>query len=154
MTVIFSKKCELALQAVLFLSAQAEGQCFSAIEISEQLNIPKEFVSKILQSLTSSGIVASKKGKSGGFFLSKNPSEIRLIDIVESIDGLDVFRRCVLGFPGCSVDEPCPLHYKWGVLREETLKMLSDETLAELKEQTINKLKDLRKDFAEHEHKH
>ncbi len=140
MTVIFSKKCELALQAVLYISAGAEERCFSAIEISDEIGVPKEFTSKILQSLTSSGIVSSKKGKSGGFFLTKPAAEIRLIDIVESIDGLDVFHNCVLGFPGCSVEEPCPVHNKWGVLREETLKMLSEQTLEQLKEQTINKI--------------
>jgi len=140
MTVIFSKKCELALQAVLYISAGEEGKCFGAVEISDEIGVPKEFTSKILQSLTNSGIVGSKKGKSGGFKLAKPASEIRLIDIVDSIDGLEVFHNCVLGFPGCSIDEPCPVHNKWGVLRYETLKMLSDETLEDLKEQTINKI--------------
>lgn len=140
MTVIFSKKCELALQAVLFLSAGEKDKCFSAIDISNALDIPKEFTSKILQNLTSSGIVGSKKGKAGGFCLAKEPSEIRLVHIVEAVDGLDVFHNCVLGFPGCSVDEPCPLHHKWGALREDTLRMLSDQTLEELREQTINKI--------------
>lgn len=143
MTVIFSKKCEHALQAVLFLSAQPEGKCLSAIEISEALSIPKEFISKILQSLTSGGIIGSKKGKSGGFFLAKPDEEIKLIDIVEAIDGLDVFHNCVLGFAGCSVDAPCPVHNKWGKLREETLSMLNTETLAELREKTVTKINDL-----------
>ena len=138
MTVIFSKKCEHALQAVLFLSAHSAEKCFSAIEISEALSIPKEFISKILQSLTSSGIVGSKKGKSGGFFLAKADEDIKLIDIVEAIDGLEVFHSCVLGFAGCSVDAPCPVHNKWGKLREETLSMLNSETLAELKEKTVH----------------
>ena len=57
MTVIFSKKCELALQAVLFLSVKKEKKIFNAIEISEELKVPKEFVSKMLQILTDSGIV-------------------------------------------------------------------------------------------------
>lgn len=143
MTVIFSKKCELALQAVLFLSAHENGKCYSAIEISNEIDIPKEFTSKILQSLTESGIIQSKKGKSGGFCLAKPANEIRLIEIVESIDGLEMFRSCVLGFPGCSVEEPCPVHNKWGALREETLKMLSDQNLEELREQTINKINDI-----------
>lgn len=144
MTVIFSKKCELALQAVLFLSAQKDGKCFSALEISEELRIPKEFVSKILQSLTGGGIVASKKGKSGGFLLAKPAKDIKLVDIVEAVDGLEVFHKCVLGFPGCSVNKPCPVHNKWGALREETLKMLSDENLEDFRDKTIEKLEDLR----------
>jgi len=140
MTVIFSKKCELALQAVLFLSVKKDKLIFKATDISDELKVPKEFVSKMLQSLTNSGIIGSKKGKSGGFYLAKSPSKIKLIDIVEAIDGLDLFNNCVLGFPGCSKEAPCPVHNKWGRLREEAYKMLSEETLEQLKEKTLHKI--------------
>lgn len=143
MTVIFSKKCELALKAVLFLSIKEKERVFKAGEISEELKVPKEFVSKMLQILTVSGIIGSKKGKAGGFFLAKYPSEIKLIDIVMAIDGDSVFSKCVLGFPGCSSESPCPVHYKWGKLRDDAFKMLSEETLEELKEKTINKISTL-----------
>lgn len=139
MTVFFSKTCELGLQAVLYLSAK-EKRIFNAEEVSIELKVPKEFVSKVLQILTSSGIVGSKKGKNGGFYLAKEPSQIRLIDIVEAIDGLDVFKSCVLGFPGCSIETPCPVHEKWGRLRDEAYKMLSEETLEHLKEKTHRKI--------------
>jgi len=140
MTVFFSKACELGIQAVLFLSIKKEKVIFNAIEISKELKVPKEFVSKVLQILTNSGIVGSKKGKSGGFYLAKSPSQIKLIDIVEAIDGLDLFHSCVLGFPGCSSEKPCPVHNKWGKLRDEAYKMLSDETLEQLKEKTVQKI--------------
>ncbi len=140
MTVIFSKKCELAIQAVLLLSIKKSKLIFNSKEISDELKVPKEFVSKMLQILTDSGIVGSKKGKSGGFYLAKRPSQIRLIDIVEAIDGTDVFNKCVLGFPGCSDDQPCPVHDKWGKLRTEAYRMLSEETLEQLKEKTVNKI--------------
>lgn len=140
MTVFFSKACELGIQAVLFLSIKKEKVIFNAIEISKELKVPKEFVSKVLQILTNSGIVGSKKGKSGGFYLAKSPNQIKLIDIVEAIDGLDLFHSCVLGFPGCSSEKPCPVHNKWGKLRDEAYKMLSDETLEQLKEKTVQKI--------------
>ena len=78
MTVIFSKKCEYGLQAVLYLSTCDRGTVVSADEIARKLSIPKEFISKILQSLTESGIVASKKGKSGGFYLARDPDVVSL----------------------------------------------------------------------------
>jgi Rrf2 family protein len=140
MTVIFSKSCELGLQAVLFLSIKKEKVIFNSEEVSKELKVPKEFVSKVMQMLTNSGIIGSKKGKSGGFYLAKSPANIRLIDIVEAIDGLDVFNSCVLGFPGCSSEKPCPVHDKWGKLRDEAYKMLSEETLEQLKEKTIKKI--------------
>lgn len=143
MTVIFSKKCEYGLQAALYLAAHMEKWPISSDEIARVLQIPKEFVSKILQSLTKFGIAGSKKGKAGGFYLAKPPSEIQLIDIVAAIDGMEVFESCVLGFPECSPDHPCPVHERWGRLRDEAYRMLSNEYLDELTEQTIEKIRSL-----------
>jgi len=93
-----------------------------------------------LQSLVLDGIVGSKKGKNGGFYLLKDAKDVRLIDIVIATDGLEIFHKCVLGFEGCSINKPCPVHNKWGKLRDDTYKMLSEETLADLRDQTVEKI--------------
>ena len=67
MNSFFSKKCEYGLQAVLYLAVLDENYICSSEDISNKLSIPKEFTSKILQSLTESKIIESRKGKSGGF---------------------------------------------------------------------------------------
>lgn len=141
MTVIFSKKCEYGLQATLYLAALSPDEILRVDTIAYELNIPKEFVSKILQSLREHGIIESKKGKAGGFTLAKTPDKIKLIDIVEAIDGLGVFNSCVLGFPNCDPDHPCPVHNKWGKLRTDAYKMLSEETIDQFRESTIDKIK-------------
>ena len=141
MTVLFSKKCEYGIQAVLYMAAQNNGIIIPSDEISKKLKIPKEFISKILQSLTESGIIESKKGKAGGFKLAKNPSKIKLIDIVEAIDGLESFNSCVLGFPNCSPEKPCPVHNQWGELRTKAYDMLSSETIDKFKDKTLKKIK-------------
>jgi Rrf2 family protein len=143
MTVIFSKKCEYGLQAILYIATHPLGETVPAEKISKALKIPREFVSKILQDLRSSGLIISVKGKSGGFYLGKNPSDIKLIDIVEAIDGLEMFNSCVLGFPHCSPDAPCPVHHKWGTLRDQAYQMLKAETLDQLKEKTLDKISKL-----------
>ncbi|HZW39034.1 MAG: RrF2 family transcriptional regulator [Syntrophothermus sp.] len=140
MTVIFSKKCEYGLQAVLFISTLKEQEAVSAEDISKRLSIPKEFVSKILQSLTSKKIVVSRKGKSGGFLLGKPANKIKLIEIVEAIDGLGIFSSCVLGFPKCSKENPCPVHGEWGILREKAFAMLNSETLDKFSEAVLKKI--------------
>jgi len=143
MTVFFSKKCEYAIQAILLMSASENNSVHPSEEIAKKLNIPKEFISKILQSLTESGMIESKKGKAGGFKLAKHPSKIKLIDIVEAIDGLESFNSCVLGFPNCSADNPCPVHDKWGQLREKAYEMLSKENLEQFKEKTLDKINNI-----------
>ncbi|PJB00490.1 MAG: Rrf2 family transcriptional regulator [Ignavibacteriales bacterium CG_4_9_14_3_um_filter_30_11] len=143
MTIIFSKKCEYGLQACLYLAANNKGEVYPSDEIAKQLKIPKEFVSKILQSLTASGLISSKKGKHGGFSLAKDSKKIKLIDIVTAIDGLDLFEHCVLGFPNCSPNTPCPVHYKWGELRTKAYQMLTEETLDVFKDKTLTKINNL-----------
>jgi Rrf2 family transcriptional regulator, iron-sulfur cluster assembly transcription factor len=143
MTVLFSKKCELAIQATLFLSIKHDKQIYNALDISKEMKVPKEFVSKMLQILTDSGIIGSKKGKNGGFYLERKPQEIKLIEIVKAIDGDEIFTSCVLGFPNCGSSNPCPVHDKWGKIRDDAFKMLSEETLEELKQKTFNKINSL-----------
>jgi Rrf2 family transcriptional regulator, iron-sulfur cluster assembly transcription factor len=143
MTVMFSKKCEYGLQAVLYLAAHMDRDAIPAEEVASKLSIPKEFVSKILQSLTESGIINSRKGKSGGFSIAKDPKKIKLIDIVAAIDGLSMFNSCVMGFPNCDVNNPCPLHDKWGELRTKAYSMLTDENLDEFREKTLRKVSNL-----------
>jgi len=143
MTVIFSKKCEYGMQAILYLAAQDNGTLVSAEDISKVLKIPKEFISKILQSLKDSGLISSSKGKSGGFSLAKSASRIKLIDVVAAIDGLDMFDSCVLGFQECSPTHPCPVHNTWGSLRTQTYDMLTSETIDKLKEKTLHKISSL-----------
>lgn len=140
MTVLFSKKCELALQSVLYLSILPKDSIERAETIAKQIKAPKEFVSKILQSLTDVGIIKSKKGKFGGFSLAKNPDEIKLIDIIKAIDGDYVFDSCVMGFPYCSDENPCPMHSKWAQIRDESLDILRSKTLADLYEITKHKI--------------
>ncbi|MCE1187777.1 MAG: Rrf2 family transcriptional regulator [Ignavibacteria bacterium] len=143
MSIIFSKKCEYGLQAVLYLSSITESAVASADEISGKLRIPKEFVSKILQELTESGMVNSKKGKNGGFFLDKPVNQIKLMDIVQAIDGDSIFRTCVLGFPNCSNEAPCPVHETWSKLSKETFDMLNQETLDQFILKTKKKIQSI-----------
>jgi Rrf2 family iron-sulfur cluster assembly transcriptional regulator len=145
MTVIFSRKCEYGIQAILYLAANLSNEVVRVDIIAKDLNIPKEFASKILQSLRDHGIIESKKGKTGGFNLARQPKNIKLIDIVEAIDGLGVFNTCVLGFQNCDQEHPCPVHDKWGKLRTEAYNMLNEETLDKFKEKTLQKIKAINK---------
>ena len=62
---------------------------------------------------------------------------------MDAIDGLDSFNSCVLGFPNCSPDKPCPVHHQWGELRTKAYEMLSSETIDKFKEKTLNKIKNV-----------
>ena len=132
MSLIFSRQCEYALQAVLFLALRPRGEMTSIRDLTDRLDIPYHFLGKILQDLTRKGLLESLKGPTGGFALAMPPEEITLLHIVEAVDGLGFTKRCVLGFPECSGTNPCSVHEMWGRLRDGIYTMLVQENVAEL----------------------
>jgi Rrf2 family protein len=140
MNSFFSKKCEYGLQAVLFLAVLDENYICSSEEISNKLSIPKEFTSKILQSLTESGLIESRKGKAGGFKLAKKTSETKLIDVVIAIDGVEIFNNCVMGFSKCTKDKKCLLHDEWHEIINRAYDMLNKETIDCFKEKMLDQM--------------
>ena len=132
MGLIFSRRCEYALQAVLYLALKPEGEKISAQEIAGRLGIPYHFLSKIFQDLARKGMLVSLKGPSGGFGLGMPAEEITLYHIVEAIDGSSLAKDCVLGFPECSGKKPCAVHETWAGLRDEVHRMLSTKNIAEM----------------------
>lgn len=140
MNSFFSKKCEYGLQSVLYLAALDTEYICSSEEISSKLLLPREFTSKILQSLTESKIIESRKGKSGGFKLAKKANELKLIDVVIAIDGDEIFKNCVMGFANCTKDKKCMLHDEWQGILNNAIDMLSRDTLDSFKNKMIDQL--------------
>lgn len=82
-------------------------------KIVENQQIPRHFLSKILQLLVRNKLLISMKGPTGGYRLSRKPDDIRLIDIVEAIDGLDAFEECGIFYRQCNENDPCPIHHEF-----------------------------------------
>ena len=140
MSLIFSKSCEYALQASLFLARQPKGEFVLLREISDTLDIPHHFLSKVLQALTRADVVTSYKGANGGFTLARPSKDIYLMAIVRAMDGDKFLEECVLGFPGCDDRTPCPVHPQWKRAKEIVMNMLQKKTLAGLSKELEPKL--------------
>ena len=132
MSILFSRQCEYALQALMYMALQNHGKSISIKELTQRLNIPYHFVAKTLQNLTHKGLLSSQKGPSGGFALAKPAEDITLIDIIEAIDGGSFMKDCILGFEQCSQEKPCSLHEQWLTARESIAEMLKTKSIAEM----------------------
>ena len=132
MSVIFSRQCEYALQAVLYLALAPRGERTSSKELTKRLGVPYHFIGKILQNLTRKRLLTSSKGPTGGFALGMPANEITLFHIVEAIDGVAITRACVLGFAECSGRHPCAVHAQWAAQRDEIYRMLVTRNIEEL----------------------
>jgi Rrf2 family transcriptional regulator, iron-sulfur cluster assembly transcription factor len=132
MSLIFSRQCEYALQAVLYLALRPRGEMTSSKELTSRLQIPYHFLAKILQDLAKKGLLKSLKGPTGGFALGMQAKEITLFHIIEAVDGVEFTTSCVLGFPECSGKNPCAVHEKWSALRDGMYNMLVSKNILEL----------------------
>lgn len=127
-----SKSCELAVQAVLYLAGQKGDDFVSIKQISAEKDIPFHFLGKILQKLTQQNLLDSHKGPRGGVRLARPAHQITIYEIVEAIDGLDRFNRCVIGLPDCGGDKPCELHEQWSEIRNGVIEMFKNMTISQL----------------------
>jgi len=84
---IYSRSAEYAIRSFVFLARIPDGKFAMARHIAEQEQIPAHFLAKILQELTRKGLLRSSKGPSGGFSLRLPAAQIRLLDLVEALDG-------------------------------------------------------------------
>lgn len=138
---LFSKSCEYAIQALLYLAhKEGDGQPVLLREISDALHIPHHFLNKVLQQLTRDGILVSVRGVSGGFSFGRHSTEITLGDVVKAIDGDQFLGQCILGFPGCADNNPCPVHDQWKRAKQIILSIMSTKSIAELSKQMDGKL--------------
>jgi len=132
MSLIFSRQCEYALQAVVYLALKKEGERISIKDLAKRLDIPYHFLGKILQGLTRKGFLTSVKGPHGGFALAMPAEEITLFQIVEAIDGAGFSQNCVMGFPDCSGKNPCAVHETWSGVRERITTMLQVRNIGQM----------------------
>ena len=130
---MLSNTCKYAIRAVVYISVYSNREKKIGIkEIAEKLDIPSPFLSKILQSLAKKKILNSTKGPHGGFNLLRNAEDISLMEIVELIDGTDIFESCLIRTAKCSDEKPCGLHDSVTALRSELKQFFINQTIQDL----------------------
>ncbi len=126
-----SQSAKYALRATIYLAENGVGPHLSR-DIAEALNVPSQYLAKILQDLARNGLLISAKGRGGGFRLALPPAQIELLSVVRAIEGERFGEGCALGLPDCSEEAPCALHSAWKRLRGDLLGMLQSTHLSEL----------------------
>jgi Rrf2 family transcriptional regulator, iron-sulfur cluster assembly transcription factor len=134
---MLSNSCRYGIRAVIYLACQSLSNGMTGIKkISKDLDLPTPFLAKILQQLAKQKILSSSKGPHGGFALLMDPKKITLLDIVNSIDGKDVFTNCVMHNTSCDCVEKdkkhCPLHEDYQKTRSELINLFSNKTIHDL----------------------
>lgn len=130
---MLSQTCKIAIKAVIYLSGRCDcGGKAGAKEISDKIDASEHTVGKALQLLAKMDIIKSMKGPTGGFYLSEEQQEQPIYNIVEAIEGKEIFKQCALGLTRCSETRPCPLHHEYKPVREKIEKIFRENKIKDL----------------------
>ena len=105
-------------------------------EIVAKQNIPAKFLTVILSEMNREGLVASQRGRDGGYMLAVDPAQVRIGDLVRMTHGSLALVPCASRFryercDNCITEAECRLHHLMLHLRDETARILDAVTLAQ-----------------------
>ena len=114
-----------------------QGEQMQIQQIAENEKIPRKFLETILLELRKQGILGSKRGPAGGYYLLKHPEEVMLSTVIRLTDGPIALTPCAsLNFYEpcleCKDEVTCALRHVTLEVRESTIKILSKTSLADL----------------------
>lgn len=133
---MLSMKAKYALKALIHM-AQMDKPMLPSKQIAEAADIPQKFLDNILQELRQNGIVDSKRGIFGGYFLARSASDIFLGDIIRIIDGplapircasLTAYQKC----EDCRDEATCQLRHLMLDVRNAMSGVLDKRCLQDL----------------------
>ena len=138
---IVRRNTDYALRAMIHLARNYENSPVSSRIISEKENVPYQLMCKLMQKLNNAGLITSFMGPKGGFGLSREPSKINILEVIETIQTPIRLNRCLLAGDICPRHKQCPVRPKLIGLQEYIGNYLSDITLDELASDTPKKAK-------------
>ena len=134
---MLSKKTKYGLKALSYIARQENNEPVQIAIIAESENISHKFLESILLTLKKGGMLGSKKGKGGGYYLLKDPSKILMTDVIRQLEGpiamvpcvsLNYYEKC----DDCPDEDACSVHRLMIQVRDSTLKVLKTNTLKDL----------------------
>lgn len=96
-----------------WLANHVDGGPHASVAIAAGTLIPDTYLSKILRRLVVAGLLESKKGRHGGFQLSRSADDISFQQVLQAVGSLPEVGVCIFGFGRCDIDNPCSLHTVW-----------------------------------------
>jgi Rrf2 family transcriptional regulator, nitric oxide-sensitive transcriptional repressor len=133
---MFSQTVEYALRAVVHL-ADHTPLPRTTEQIAAATRVPKAYLSKVLQGLCHAKIVQSRRGSGGGMVLTKSPSDLTILEVVNAVDPIGRIQECPLGLTAHGVTL-CPLHKRLDNALAMVEEAFRQTTLAEILAEPTN----------------
>lgn len=129
---MLNQTSEYALRVVALIASRPPEEPSHATELAATLDVPANYLSKILHQLAAAGILASRRGRHGGFVLAKPAARLRLATVIAPFEDVAAYRTCLLGHSVCNDRVACVAHHRWKPIAESILRFLADTTVESL----------------------
>lgn len=129
---VLRRNTDYALRIMVDLASRFDGEFISARQLAGDGNFSYQLGCKILQKLHKAGLVKSDMGPKGGFALSREPSQITLMDVIAALQGGIRLNRCLMGGKGCEFEPGCEINTKLTCLQMYIDGYLGGITLQEI----------------------
>ena len=107
----------------------------SSQQIAAQTGIPMPTVSKLMKGLNKAGLVSSRRGAGGGYFLGRPAVSITLADVIQTVEGPIALTACTdTSDEHCNIESVCPVQGKWNRANSAVRAALAEVTLADMVE--------------------
>ena len=106
-----TRESAYALRGLAVLARRPKDEVVPLADIAAADNLPPSFLAKAFQKLARHGMLVAQRGAGRGYVLARPAAAISVRDVLEAIEGDDLFRRCVFLSSQCSEERPCPLHH-------------------------------------------
>ena len=120
-----TRQADYAVRAVLYLSRLTDGGKAPTTKIARDQQIPTSFLAKIISQLSVAGVVQTSRGARGGVYLSRPPSSITLLEVVEAIDGPISLNECVANHSSCAFCDGCEVQAIWSTAQSRLVDHLA-----------------------------
>ena len=127
-----TRQADYAVRAVLHLARRNNGERAATSTIAQEQRIPPSFLAKIISQLSIAGLLHTSRGARGGVTLARDPKDITLLEVVESIDGPIQLNECVGEDGICSFDDNCPIKAVWCDAQDELVTRLRNTNFGQL----------------------
>lgn len=128
---LITRNTDYAMRALCYIAAQKK-QAVTVTEMVAASGIPRPFLRKIVQTLSSEGILRSCKGQGGGFSLRKRPEDVRLTDLIRVFQGTIQLNECIFKKKVCPRRKTCALKQEIDGIERDALTRLHRVSIASL----------------------
>lgn len=126
-----SRRTDYAIRLIAAL-VQSNGEPLSVRAAADEQDVPYAFARSIQHDLVLSGLVSSRRGAHGGMVLNRDPKELTLLEIIESVQGPLSIAICAREQDWCPRDKTCPFHRMWQGADQIMRDYLSSVSIDEL----------------------